>query len=130
MFGYLMLANLVAIELFTRYTGSGQVPDYGLLATPPMMTLLVANLLFLIWRVGHRVLFTTMIYDWHHGLMAGPRLIVASVLNFFASARAINIYLAHRLLRRPLRWDKTRHAYPFQLGLEVLAAAQTTPPGE
>ena len=56
-----------------------------------------------------------MIYDWQHGLMSVPRLIVANFVNFFAAVRATQIYLAHRISGAPLVWDKTSHSYPVNL---------------
>ena len=71
------------------------------------------NLIFLIWRVLHRMYFTTRIYDWRQGLMSAPRLIVANFVNCFASFRATRIYLGHRRTGEPLVWDKTAHSYPI-----------------
>ncbi len=78
-------------------------------------TLFLVNLFFLIWRVAHRIYFTTRVYSLRQGLMSAPRLIVANFVNFFASARATRIYVHHRLTGTPLVWDKTTHSYPFKL---------------
>jgi adsorption protein B len=72
------------------------------------------NIIFLTWRLVHRVIFTTRIFDWRQGLMAAPRLIVSNFVNFFAAVRATRIYIDHRITGRPLVWDKTTHTYPIK----------------
>ena len=79
------------------------------------MALFYLNLVFLVWRVSHRMLFTTWIYDWRHGLVSVIRLIVANLVNFLAAARAIRIYVRHRMTGKVLVWDKTAHSYPVKL---------------
>jgi bacteriophage N4 adsorption protein B len=112
--GYFILANLVLIELYlATYAREAQF-DYVLLTQDYVVQLLFVNLVFLLWRVGHRVLFTTMIYDWRHGLMAVPRLVVSNFVNFFASVRATRIYVDHIITGKGLVWDKTSHSYPIK----------------
>ena len=59
------------------------------------------------------MIFTNMIYDWRHGLMSAPRLIVANFVNFLAAIRATHIYATHKLTGKALVWDKTSHSYPM-----------------
>lgn len=79
------------------------------------MGLFFVNFIFLLWRIGHRMIFTARIYDWRHGLMAAPRLVVSNFVNFFASVRATRIYIGHRATGKALTWDKTAHSYPIQM---------------
>ena len=88
---------------------------FELLNNPYIITLFLVNFFFLIWRVAHRMFFTARIYTVRQGLMAAPRLIVANFVNFFATCRAIRIYVHHRVTGAPLVWDKTTHSYPFKL---------------
>lgn len=91
-------------------------------ADPVLQTLLVINLGFLINRLAHRAWCTGRLYGWRHGLMSAPRGVVGNLVNCLAAGRALKLYLAHRLTGRPLRWDKTRHAFPDQAALRPLHA--------
>ncbi|HEX2624463.1 MAG TPA: glycosyl transferase family protein [Sphingomicrobium sp.] len=75
---------------------------------PALRFLLMVNAWLLGWRIGMRVLFTTLGYGWREGLRAIPRLIVGNVIAIAAAFRAITIH------RRggATRWDKTAHIFP------------------
>src|SRR5436853_4451728 len=92
--GYFVLVNLVLIELYLAYYGDGAAHPYALLNSDLVVKLFILNLFFLVWRVLHRMYFTTRIYGLIHGLMSAPRLIVASFVNFFATLRATRVYLS------------------------------------
>ncbi len=113
--GYLVIVSLLLIALYLEVYAPGAQFDYALLSRDDVMALFYLNLVFLVWRVIHRMLFTTWIYDWRHGLMSVLRLIVANFVNFLAAARAIRIYLSHRMTGKALVWDKTAHSYPIKL---------------
>jgi adsorption protein B len=119
MLGYFVLVNLVLLELYLATYARGNVFNYVLLSRDYMMDLFFLNFIFLLWRVFHRMIFTTRIYDWRHGLMAAPRLIVSNFVNFFAAVRATRIYFGHIMTGRPLVWDKTAHSYPITLQQEM-----------
>jgi hypothetical protein len=51
-----------------------------------------------------------------HALMAAPRLVVGNFVNFFATWRAVRIYLSHRISGTALVWGKTSHSYPAHMG--------------
>ena len=124
--GYFVLANLVLIELYLNYYGDGLPYPYILLNSDYVVTLFLANLFFLVWRLLHRMYFTNRIYGFIHGLMSAPRLIVASFVNFFATIRATRIYFTHIITGKPLVWDKTSHAYPFVLKSPAAAAPDSS----
>ncbi len=113
-FGYFVLVNLVLIGLYLAIYEPESQFDFVLLWQPYAMELFFVNLLFLVWRIAHRMYFTTKIYDYQHGLVSAPRLIIANYVNFLAAIRATNIYLAHIITGKPLVWDKTAHSYPVQ----------------
>jgi adsorption protein B len=115
MAAYFVLANLVLNELYFQFIAPGGMVRFEILNHPYVITLFLVNFFFLIWRVAHRMYFTAKIYTVRQGLMAAPRLIVANFVNFFASCRAIRIYVHHRVTGAPLVWDKTTHSYPFKL---------------
>jgi bacteriophage N4 adsorption protein B len=128
MLGYFVLANLVLIALYLEWFANGRLFDYVLLSRNYVMDLFFLNLGFLSWRILHRMIFTTKIYDLRQGLMAAPRLIVANFVNFFATMRAVRIYSGHLIMGNPLVWDKTAHSYPFALRRSEPPAAQLPPP--
>jgi adsorption protein B len=112
MLGYFIIANIYLIKFYLDGRGEGSLFNLDLLSQGFVIDLLSLNLLFLSWRIVHRMLFTTMIYNWRHGLMSAPRLIVANFVNFFAAVRATQIYVTHRVSGKALVWDKTSHSYP------------------
>jgi adsorption protein B len=113
--GYFALVNLILIALYLATYAPDDQFHYSLLSQTYVMDLFLVNLIFLLWRILHRMIFTTTIYNWRHGLMSAPRLIVANFVNCFASVRATRIYLGHRINGKPLVWDKTAHSYPITL---------------
>jgi adsorption protein B len=122
--GYFVLLNFVLIELYMETYAAGVQIDLVLLSRGLIVDLFFVNLIFLIWRILHRMYFTARIYDWRHGLVAAPRLIVANFVNFFAAVRATHIYFAHVITGKPLVWDKTAHSYPIKLQRNVQAARE------
>ena len=113
--GYYVMVNLLAIELYLFVFAPAEQFGYALLSHDYVIELFFVNFIFLCWRVLHRMLFTAKIYDWRHGLVSAPRLLVANFVNFFAAVRATRIFLIHRLTGKLLVWDKTAHSYPVAL---------------
>jgi bacteriophage N4 adsorption protein B len=111
---YFLMANLLLIEFYLATYAPGVQFDYVLLWQQSVMDLFFVNFIFLTWRLVHRVIFTTMIFDWRHGLMAVPRLILSNFVNFFAAVRATWVYLDHNITGKALVWDKTTHTYPIK----------------
>lgn len=110
--GYFVLASFILIEQYLSTYDIASQFRYLLLSRETIINLFIMNLAFLIWRILHRMYFTTCIYDWQQGLMSVPRLIVANFVNFFAVVRATHVYVGHRISKKPLVWDKTAHSYP------------------
>lgn len=116
MLAYFALANLTLFELYRVSFDPGHEFAYSLLSTDWALWLFFANFLFLVWRLFNRMVFTGMIYNLRHALMAAPRLVVGNFVNFFATWRAVRVYLGHRISGTPLQWDKTSHSYPVEVG--------------
>jgi adsorption protein B len=123
--GYFVMVNFLLIEAYLVAYAPGVGFGLGLLSRDYVIDLFLLNLFFLAWRIAHRMLFTTMIYDWRHGLMSAPRLIVANFVNFFAAVRATQIYVAHRITGKALVWDKTAHSYPITMRDAVASGKNT-----
>jgi adsorption protein B len=114
MLAYFALVSLFLTEMYLAAFEPGFQFDFVLLWQDYVMNLFVVNLIFLAWRVAHRIYFTTRIYNVRHGVVSVPRLMVANVVNFLAAVRATKIYLGHIVTGNPLVWDKTAHSYPIQ----------------
>jgi bacteriophage N4 adsorption protein B len=117
MMGYLLVVQFV---LFAFGSLLGLTPD--LLPSPFidstwMQALLTANFVALSLRVVQRVIFTSRLYGWEHGVLAVPRLVISNFINFLAVVRAWRLFIAHLVTGKRLAWDKTMHAFPSASGL-------------
>lgn len=116
MLAYFTLANLALFETYRAFFDPDRQFVYTLLSQDWAVLLFLLNFFYLVWRLLNRMIFTGMIYNFRHALMAAPRLVVGNFVNFFATWRAVRIYLRHRISGEPLIWDKTTHSYPVQMG--------------
>ncbi len=123
MLAYFAMANLVILELYRSVFDPERQFAYMLLSMSWVETLFWITFCFLVWRLLNRMVFTGMIYNVRHALMAAPRLIVGNFVNFFATWRAVRVYARHRLSGKPLVWDKTSHSYPIRMGELELSPA-------
>lgn len=113
---YFAMFNLLAVHGLFQLMPEAQRPPYALLDAELYRTLLWVNLVLLGNRLVQRTFFTARIYGIWQGLMAGPRMIVSNLLNFFATLRAAFIFARHKATGKPIVWDKTTHSYPFKIG--------------
>ena len=124
---FVMFSLFIGHSLFQLLPEASR-PPYILLDTALFKMLLLVNLILLGNRVVQRSFFTARIYGIGQGLMAGPRMIVSNLLNFFATLRAAIIYTRHKASGKPIVWDKTTHSYPFQIGPAVDAGIDLAVP--
>lgn len=82
-----------------------------------LQALLIANSIALVLRVTQRIIFTTRLYGWEHGVLSVPRMVIGNVINFMAVSRAWRLFIVHALTGRRLAWDKTMHDFPSNEGL-------------
>ena len=124
MLAVFLLVNFICVEaILVHLLRVPKVPTI-FETSPTMGLLLLVNMLFLANRIFHRVYFTTKIYGGLHGAIAIPRLLVSNLINFFAAARAIALFIDWRLTGRKINWDKTAHSYPTNHA----AASSAIPP--
>lgn len=77
---------------------------------PPMLAnLLLANAMFLFWRLGVRAAFVASIYGPTEAMLSIPRVVIANLIAILSAQRAFQTYLRH-CFGAPLRWDKTDHS--------------------
>ncbi len=79
---------------------------------PWLGTLLGANGILLLWRLGMRACFGLRVYGWRHAALAPVRILWANAINFCASVRAVRAFADARRRGRPLVWAKTAHSFP------------------
>lgn len=120
---YFVMLGLIAAELSFLFVPPSDRPPYWLLDTPIYGLLLSINIIFLINRIVQRMYFTTRIYGFGQGMMAGPRMLVSNIINFFATLRASYLFVQHAAMGKSLVWDKTTHIYPIRKLSEAQALA-------
>jgi adsorption protein B len=117
-----MLAYLLVIQfmLFAAASFFGLTPDLfpsPFIDSPWTNGLLAANFVSLSLRIVQRVIFTTRLYGWEHGVLSIPRMVIGNFINFFAVVRAWRLFLVHVVTGKQLTWDKTMHDFPSAGGL-------------
>jgi bacteriophage N4 adsorption protein B len=117
-----MLAYLLAVQfmIFAAASYFGVMVDVfpsPFIDAGWLNALLAANFVALCLRVVQRVIFTTRLYGWEHGVLAPPRMVIGNVVNFMAVARAWRLFIVHVVTGRRLAWDKTMHDFPSADGL-------------
>jgi adsorption protein B len=82
-----------------------------------MATTLAITLPMQAIRSAIRIACTSHWFGWQFGILAPAREAYATVLNTWATVRALAIYTAAKWKGRPLVWVKTEHAYPSRAAL-------------
>jgi bacteriophage N4 adsorption protein B len=75
-----------------------------------LVDLLIANAVFLIWRLLVRAYFVAQVQGWRAALLSVPRTLIANIISIMAARRAVSGYARH-LMGRNLSWDKTAHSH-------------------
>jgi adsorption protein B len=79
---------------------------------PQLIWLFSATLALSGFQLGVRGLCSARIYGWRFALGTPVRAVLGNWLNCVATVSALAQYSRAKLLRRPLLWIKTEHAYP------------------
>lgn len=110
--GYLVLGVLAVNYLLFQ---AGLTP-YDYLFAIERYTLLwkiaLADSIFLCWRLLVRVALVTSTYGPWQGFLSIPRIVLGNMIAFFATNRALNLYIRSAITKRPLAWEKTKHTFP------------------
>jgi adsorption protein B len=112
-----MFAYLLAVQFMLFATASyfGLARDFfpsPFIDSVWLQALLAANSVALVLRVTQRIIFTTRLYGWEHGVLSVPRMVISNIINFMAVARAWRLFIVHMVTGRRLAWDKTMHDFP------------------
>jgi len=78
----------------------------------PTWWLLLIGTVFFISRSLQRAAAVRRHYGWAQALLSVPRQLWGHVINFLAGARALGIFIHHKVTGRPIGWDKTSHSFP------------------
>lgn len=76
--------------------------------------LVIANGIFFILRIFHRAYCVYQLYNIKQAILSIPRMVLGNVINFFATARAIRLYINYLRTGSLIRWDKTAHSFPSE----------------
>jgi len=88
-----------------------------------LWTLILIDTCFLFYRILIKVYYVKEIYGWKQGLFAIPRYPVGNFINFFATCRALWMYVRSRVFGKQLVWLKTAHVFPTATDLSEFAAS-------
>ncbi|WP_204117301.1 glycosyl transferase family protein [Paraburkholderia sp. C35] len=117
MVGYLLVIQFTLFGLAALFDLTPNLFPSPFIDSPMMRGLLAANFVTLSLRVVQRVIFTTRLYGWKHGVLSVPRLVIGNFINFLAVLRAWRLFLVHVVTGKRLAWDKTMHDFPSTDGL-------------
>jgi len=118
---YIVLIYVIISELGARGYISLQLHPIIFKGTLLYTLVLIATVIMLI-RIIERFVFVTAIYGVIAGLLSIPRLIFNNFLNGIATFNAFIQYVAIRLHRKEVLWDKTEH----REGVGVMPSNATT----
>ena len=99
------------VSLAVHWLAGSQPPPPG----DATALLLRVNGGLLIWRMAVRAVFTGRAYGWREAAWSAPRMVVGNLIALLSARRALIRYVG-MLRGKPLRWDKTAHAFPAELG--------------
>lgn len=88
-----------------------------------LWTLILVDTCFLVYRVLIKVFYVKQIYGWRQALFSIPRYPLGNMINFFATCRALWMYLQSRVFGKPLVWIKTTHLFPETTDLTEFVAS-------
>jgi adsorption protein B len=124
----LVVAYALAAWILCR-SADAAVPDMAWTAVGPdpaghaLSLLLAFNVGALLWRSLFKMQFVRRLYGAKHSWFVLPRLVLANLIGILATARAVRMYVRHRITGQPLRWLKTAHAFP---NLDALSEPHAT----
>ncbi|EPR33036.1 General secretory system II protein E domain protein [Alkalidesulfovibrio alkalitolerans DSM 16529] len=114
-----MSANVLAVPLILMWAYQEMNPDAY--RYPPLVQkdswvwyMILMNMGFLLWRVLMRMSFVNRAYGPFNALFALPHLVWGNVINFFATVRAIRLYVRYLITGKIVAWDKTAHVFPSE----------------
>lgn len=117
--GYLLVLMVAAVWLADAWLPQ-EVRGAGLLERNPwLQTVLTANAGLLVLRLLQRVYCVWRLYGPGQALLSVPRAFWGNIVNFFATVRAVRLFVSSLRTGKPVAWDKTHHYFPTQEQLRL-----------
>ncbi len=110
--GYVVLAGLAFLYLAGLLDPNEYVYPGLVESRTWLWYLILADTFFLIWRLILRAHCVYVVYGWTQAVWSAPRLVWGNFISFFATNRAIWLWLRSRLSGKPFQWEKTAHVFP------------------
>jgi adsorption protein B len=115
--GYLVVIAVLAVWLTLHI-------DPDAYRYPPLLErdswlwyVIIANACLLLWRIAWRAFCVQRLYGPRQALLSLPRMVWGNLINFFATCRAIRLYVNYLKTGKPIGWDKTAHVFPDEAAL-------------
>lgn len=119
-----LMANMMLVILSLYLLQPYLFPDAYRL--PPLVEkgsviwwIVCINFFFFFWRITLRFAFVNGVYGPWQAALSIPRLFWANVINFFATMRALRLFLAYCITGKSIAWDKTDHVFPNEQELQA-----------
>jgi len=77
----------------------------------------IIDSLLLVYRGAQKFISVQSIYNFKQAAFSLPRVVIGNCINFIATLRASQMYLAHKLFNKPIVWLKTAHVFPGEAEL-------------
>lgn len=101
--------------------------DKGL-AVSSVVCIFTLAFIFMANRVGQRFICTARVYGYGLAALVPVRILVANLVNSFASLRATKEFLVSEITGKAPKWAKTAHELPPSFGMESLTMAASRTP--
>lgn len=109
---YFLIFNVALLALAAAIGAwRGPMPEV-FVPEGPLRTLVMLNAVAFLLRLGQRAWFVSRLYGWENGVLSVPRMIAGTLINAFATVRALRLYLVSQWSGAKLAWDKTMHDFP------------------
>lgn len=114
MLGYLVVFVVLGYQLaIWLYPDAYHYPPLVEKGTP-LEGLLIVTAVFLVYRLVIRMYCVFRFYNFKYALLSIPNFVWANLINFFATNRAMHIFLRSRLSGKAVKWDHTTHSPPTE----------------
>jgi adsorption protein B len=111
-----LLAALILAAAYGALLTWGLAWSVAWLAHRPLeasipLSLIIANLSLLGWRMIMRMAITHASHGWRIALLTPLHMVIGNIVSMMAAVRALGLY-AGLVHHGRLRWDKTAHVFP------------------
>ncbi|KJU83141.1 type II secretion system (T2SS), E [Candidatus Magnetobacterium bavaricum] len=117
MFGYFLFFLVVSYFLYTMfYPDAYYIPPLVVKGTF-LWYLVLVDSFFMLVRFFQRMFFVYILYDFKRALLTIPGFFWGNIINFFATNRAIHMFVKYLITGKIIAWDHTAHTVPTEAEL-------------